>query len=105
MSAPLRILVLDGNPRVSVGASYARAFIALGHEAHFLDNARWFGWSNPSVLARAARRLTYPAAVSAYNAYVLAQAARLRPDFLSAAALQARSRARSRHFGGGFVLA
>ena len=80
-SAPLRILVVDGN-RVSFGATFARAFNALGQEVHSLDNSAWLGGSNQALHARVARRLVRPLALPAYNAYVLAQVARLRPDLL-----------------------
>lgn len=81
-SPPLRILVVDGNARVSFGASFCRAFAALGQDAHFLDNSAWIGGWNYSLVARALRRLASPLTGPAYSAYVLAQVRRLRPDVL-----------------------
>ncbi len=81
-SARLRVVVVDGNARVSAGASFFRAFSALGHDARFLDNSAWLGGWNPALAARAARRLATPLSVPAYNAYVLAKLAWLRPDVL-----------------------
>ena len=78
--APLRVLVVDGNPRVSVGACFMRALRMLGHDAHFLDNAPWLGGWNPAFAARVGQRLANPIAIPAFNAYVLAQTARLKPD-------------------------
>jgi spore maturation protein CgeB len=76
----LRILVVDGNAAVSLGASFARAFVALGQEVSFLDNFPWLGTWSPALYARAARRFVRPLTVPAYNAYVLTRLARLRPD-------------------------
>jgi hypothetical protein len=82
LSPPSRILVVDGNARVSYGASFFRAFSALGQDAYFLDNAAWVGGWNYSLAARVARRLVNPFAVPAFNAYLLTQLACLRPDIL-----------------------
>jgi hypothetical protein len=78
----MRVLVLDGDAGVSVGASFLRAFEALGHDTHFLDNSIWLGWANHSLMGRVRLRLMKPVAVPAYNAHVLAEVARLRPDIL-----------------------
>jgi spore maturation protein CgeB len=81
-STRLRLLVVDGNPEVSFGASFARAFDSLEHDVHFLNNVPWLGSWNQALYARASRRLFRPLSVPAYNAYVLIRLASLRPDLL-----------------------
>lgn len=80
---PLRILVVDHEPRYSLGGSLYRGFLALGHEATFFSQATFLGaWHRQGPVTRLLRAAARPATVAALNFGLLAEVLALKPDLV-----------------------
>jgi spore maturation protein CgeB len=83
VSRPWRILVVDSEARYSVGASFHRGFLALGHESAFFDQVPWVGgWSSHGRLERLVRTAARPVATAALNFALLAAVMAKKPDLV-----------------------
>lgn len=82
MSRKPRILVLDADASLSVGASLHRGFLSLGHDSHFFDEAKWLGGHSPSPLRRAINRVAHPLLPGLMHRALLRTVACLRPSVI-----------------------
>jgi hypothetical protein len=80
---PLRILVVDHEPRYSLGGSLYRGFLALEHEAAFFSQATFLGaWHRQSPVTRLLRAAARPATAAALNVALLGEVLARKPDLV-----------------------
>lgn len=80
MTRPMRIVVVDSEPSLSVGGALHRGLQALGHDATFFDVGRFMGGYVRGPWLRATRRALRPALKLGLNLALVTAVRQRRPD-------------------------